>query len=531
MKGKIKILALVLALAMVASMFVACSGNGDTASTPDTSAPVAGDSSDAGEPAVDYNPAMAELTEISWYIWGNEPSQAAPVIAALNEKSAADVNIKVNFKWQTGDDTSLKTTLASGDTDVDIAFACGWFADYVGNSQKGYFRDLTEDVQTYAPTLYETLPELMWQGVQVNGKIYGVPVWKDCAASQYWFARKDIVEAADAVAEFEATGRKVSSLKPVLQKIKDWHDADPTNNAYTEGLTAPMNFNWAGLNGHNNGWDELHAPTRLGVKIVDGNTKVESYYADADYRDDMKALKEFADLGLTNGKEAVQIEQEPTVCVVSTGQGWDGAQYDAWGGPKKGYETIISLKCGPYLTSGYVQGGVNCVGAGSTKVEAALKYLQYLDTNAEYQNTIAYGIEGTNWKNVNGRAEVLTGEDWAPGGFVLGSWQHKLPPVVKTEDGYADEANQTPTDMWKVLCESVNTAQGSDLLGFVVDISNVENQISACASIVEENYKALQCGVVDDVDAYCDTLLEKLEAVGYNEIIADFQAQVDAFIG
>ncbi|MFZ2539260.1 MAG: hypothetical protein WAX04_10215, partial [Oscillospiraceae bacterium] len=95
MKGKIKILSLLLALTMVSSMFVACKGTEKPVD--ETSKPV------AEKPA--------EVTEISWYAWGDKPNQAAAVEAALNEKSVKDIGIKVNFKWQTGNDESLRTTL------------------------------------------------------------------------------------------------------------------------------------------------------------------------------------------------------------------------------------------------------------------------------------------------------------------------------------------------------------------------------------------------------------------------------------
>ncbi|MEG0692499.1 MAG: DUF3502 domain-containing protein [Oscillospiraceae bacterium] len=502
MKGKIKILSLLLALTMVSSMFVACKG--EEKPTGDSSKPT-------GEKP-------AEVTEISWYAWGDKPNQAATVEAALNEKSVKDIGIKVNFKWQTSNDESLRTTLASGDKDVDIAFACGWFADYVGSAQKNYFMDLTDMLPTVAPDLYKKLPKTLWDGVKVDGKIYGIPTWKDSAAVQYWLGRKDILEAANATEVFSQAGLKTATLTPTLEKIKAWHDADPAKNLYSEGNTAPINFNKAGLNGHNTGWDELQADLRIGVKIAAGNTKVQSYYTDPDYIAEFKTLKDWADRGLSNGKVALQVEQEPQLITVSTAQGWDGAQFTAWGGPVKGYDTLIQKKAGPFLTSGYVQGGVNVVGAGSKKAEAALKYLQYVNTNAEYRNMLTYGIKDTNWKEVDGTAEVLTGQDWAPGNFGLGSYDLLLP------------GKGCPPTMYTDLCETVNTAEASELLGFVPSIDKIANEIAACVSLIQEVMQPLQCGAVKDVEAEVASLLKKLDAQGYQKFIDEYKSQVDAFL-
>ncbi len=505
MKGKIKILSLLLAVTMVSSMFVACKGEEKPVVDPEK--PV---SKEAEKPA--------EVVEISWYAWGDKPNQNAPVEAALNEKSAKDIGVKVNFKWQTGDDASLRTTLASGDADVDIAFACGWFADYVGSAQKNFFMDLTEMLPTTAPDLYAKLPKTLWDGVKVNGKIFGVPTWKDVAATQYWLARKDILEAAEATAEFATAGKTAASLIPTLEKVKAWHDKDPKKNLYSEGNTAPFTFNRAGLNGHNNGWDELQADLRIGVKIAAGNSTVQSYYTDADYITELKTLKDWADRGLSNGKVALQVEQEPTAITISTAQGWEGAELYAWGGPTKGYDTLIQKKTGPYLTSGYVQGGVNVIGANSKKAEAALKYLQYVNTNAEFRNMLTYGIEGTNWKQEGGLVEILTGQDWAPGNFALGSYDILLP------------TKGCPPNMYKDLTGMANTAEASSLLGFVPTTEKVETEIKACTSLIADVFQSLQCGNVKDVEATVATLMGKLEKQGYAKIIAEYQAQVDAFL-
>lgn len=505
MKGKIKILSLLLALTMVSSMFVACKGEEKPS----------GDAND--KPVTEDKPAVEEL---SWYAWGEKPNQDAPVIEALNKKSAEDVGIKINFKWQTTNADSLTTALAAGDKDIDIAFACGWFADYVGSAQKNYFQDLTEVLPATVPNLYSDLPETLWNGVKVNGKIYGVPVWKDAAAVQYWLARKDILDAAGATAEFAAAGQAVSSLTPTLEKIKAWHDADPAKNVYSEGNTAPINFNKAGINGHNTGWDELQADLRVGVKLTgEPNIKVQSYYTDPGYIDDFKALKDWADRGLSNGLVASTVEQEYPLITISTAQGWDGAQFTAWGGPVKGYETLVQKKAGPYLTSGYVQGAVNVLGAGSKKTETALKYLDYVNTNAEYRNMLTYGIEGTNWeKTPEGTAKVLTGQDWAPGNFGLGSYKNLIP------------GEGCPADMYTKVCDTVNTAVASELLGFVPSIENIETEMTACVSLIKEFAEPLQCGNVPDVDKAVADLVAKLEKQGYQKIIDDYQAQVDAFL-
>lgn len=542
MKGKIKILSLVMAVAMAASMFVACSTGGTTTSSAGTTTDSKTESKAEDKPA--------ETVEISWYFGGDAPKQPDAVYEALNAKSVADIGVKVNFKFTTGNDSTVKTALASGDKDLDIVFACAWFADYIGNAQRNCFADLTEALPTAAPTLWADYPEILWEGAKVNGKLYGVPVWKDAVAQQFWMGRQDILEAAGAVEDFQKAGLNIDSLTPTLEKVKAWHDKDPAKNLYSEGNTAPINFNWAGLNGIDNMIDVLQGSVRLGVSIIDPtNTKVESYYTMPYYLETLKTLKKWADAGLSNGKIAPTVEQEATVITVSTAQGWDGAQYSAWGGPLKGYSTLIQPKTEGILTTATAQGALNCIGSNSEKMETSLKYLEYVATNPEYRNMLTYGIEGTNWhkataddvkefyadavKNgtmtedalakeiteVEGKVvKIDTGDQWTLWNFAAGSWKHLLPALGAKPN--------TNTNIMKQM----DSAKPNALLGFGPTIANVETQITACAGIIEQYYKDIQCGNVKDVDAQVAKILKELDAVGYQDIIKDYQAQVDAFL-
>ena len=74
MKGKIKLLSLLMALAMVASMFVACDGG-----------------SKEGDGSKDSN----EPVELVWWHWGNAPTAGDDAIAALNEKSKEDIGVTI----------------------------------------------------------------------------------------------------------------------------------------------------------------------------------------------------------------------------------------------------------------------------------------------------------------------------------------------------------------------------------------------------------------------------------------------------
>ena len=65
--------------------------------------------------------------------------------------------------------------------------------------------------------------------------------------------------------------------------------------------------------------------------------------------------------------------------------------------------------------------------------------------------------------------------------------------------------------------------------GFVYDSSAMTNQLTAVQAVITEYQAALETGSVD-LDTVYPEFIQKLEANGINEIIADKQAQFDAWL-
>ena len=93
----------------------------------------------------------------------------------------------------------------------------------------------------------------------------------------------------------------------------------------------------------------------------------------------------------------------------------------------------------------------------------------------------------------------------------------------------------TPTDdvefnQWDEVHELNDAAEPSVLLGFAFDASKVEDQIQNCATIWDRYHPELLTGSVDP-EATVKTMYEEMEGEGLNDIIAEAQAQIDAFLG
>lgn len=461
-----------------------------------------------------------EVVNLVWYIAGKGPNKPDEVIKALNEKSAADIGVTVDFQFQSSDDTPTVSVLTAGDDSVDIVTAANWWADYRGSAMNNYFVDLTDMLPEQAPELWEKLPDILWDGVKVNDRIYGVPTWKDTAETQFWIGEKDLLEELGATEEFENANVRLDSMTPVLEKVNAWMKEDPENNRSAEEATSPLMMDKRGNWSIKIEWDILSSQDlEIGVKNF-GEEKpvVQWMYDDPDYVEDLKTLKKWADEGLSNGIAAAQVDSHPRG-VVSLGVGWDGAQYTVWGGDAVGYDTILAEAGGPFLKSSAAIGSVNCIPLNSKHVDEAIKYLQYINTDADYRNMLAYGVEGVNYEVVDGKYKTLTGYDWVTPNYTMASFDMLLAPVEVPD-----------ADMYKKICDGVNNAPENTLMGFAPDLSAVQNEIAACSSIVPEYAYALHRGDVEDVDAAIAEYREALEGLGLQEIIDELQRQVDEYV-
>lgn len=495
MKSKSKILALLLAVAMGASVFAGCgekgtdNGGGTTGTT------------DGGD---------KKTVEITWWQYGTQPKDEA-AIAALNKKSAEDIGITVNFMF-TGDEEKLKTALSTG-ADDDIAFTCSWFADYFGASQKNQFLDITDKVKEQTPKLYESMPEYVWEGSKVNGRVYAVPVYKDTAAIYYYRVNKDyVLDQAGLQSEFDALGNDLSTATPLLKKIKEYNDA---GNAYPDGLTSPISFDkggWKGL--FNANWDQLSS-VLIGVRPDDSSYTVKSYLDDEDWIADLKTLSAWYQAGYIN-QDAPHIDQNPGFRVFDEEQGYDGAEAE-W---MTGYDFTIAIKqrTQPIANGSTITGAMNGIFTNSKHPDEALKYLEYANTNKEYRNMLAYGVQGTNWEVNDGVAKMLNTD------FSMSPWaQANLFLLYPIEPASAD--------MYEKVEAQMRSAETSDLLGFAFDNSSVRNEVGACTTAMQKYIVELRTGAAKDVDATVAKMREEMNAAGYQKIIDECQKQVNAFLG
>ncbi len=522
---KLKALALVAAVLMTASCFAACTKTEKPGtSTPDSSTPDSsgeeskdqGDSAEHNQIEITSTPVenlestktstdTSEEVNLLWYQWGDPAEESDMVYEKLNELSKKAINTTVDYQFA---DNTKANLIISTDEYYDMVFSCAWQTNYVQNANKGVFAELDEILPTVAPTLYNFIPELAWQGATVNDHIYMVPVYKDSAAAQMWALDKSLVEEAGITeAELDTLNDDIASVTPILQKLKD--------NTDLEGVEAPYGHTGSSLGRK---FDYItRSVAGIGIPFDAKDSKVISLLESDEALYNAETYADWYQKGLTN-KDAATVEQAPW-SPMFIGQGWLNCEA-FWNNAEHG-EVVIRTHVPAVYTTDSVIGSGHAISVNSEHVERALLFLQWINTDFEARNIFCYGIEGTHWNLTKDGTVEKTEQGmnkYRPASFSQGTFFTTIPEAPKERNS------------WDGLLESCMSAKATPLLGFSPKTEAVETQIAAADTVWKQYSKNLECGMSKDPAADIATALEALNGAGLQDIIAEYQSQVDEFM-
>ena len=529
MKKITALLAALLALIMVIS---ACGGGAQTAATTAPTAAAVTTTTEAGETTTHATAAAtaatttagatvdishADAPELIW-IMGNPgvvPSDQERVEAVLNDISVPLIGARVKTIYMDSEQTML--ALSSGEY-YDTVFTCEWFNYYANQALAGYFADITDLLPTVTPALWSDMPQVVWDGAKVNGKIYAVPVKKDYAAMMYWRLDKELF--ADLGMEIP---EKMSffDIEPFLAAGKKaYEDGNPLAK-----VAAPLNIARSGVGGMGSDFDMINQQAMLGIPYSALGTPLENTVTFVLEHPDMVARLEAVHKWFKEGyinQDALQLDSAPDQYTATPGQGFYGA--DAiWTG-QVGYPIQISNFSGPYLSTAAIRGAMNAYSVRSKHVELGLKLQELISTNREYRDIIRYGIPGEHWNlTSDGLAQrTQAGRDgYAPWAFSQGSYANN---TVEAAEGVTVDPN-----MWQVIFSSYKDALATKSIGFSFDPINVEAELGSLQAVKNKYWEGLCTGTFDTADTLQAYLAES-EAVGLRTVMAECQRQLDEFL-
>lgn len=157
--------------------------------------------------------------------------------------------------------------------------------------------------------------------------------------------------------------------------------------------------------------------------------------------------------------------------------------------------------------------------------EAAMRILKVLYTDPEAAQLAANGIEGLDYElNEDGQMVYPEGKSgMADLGWAAASMAY-WPNVMLCKTWYYE-----PEDIYDQMLEKNKTCDKSLALGFTFDSTKVADQMTACANVVAQYYTPLMYGEVD-IESTLPKFQADLKNAGIDEIIAEKQAQLDAWL-
>ena len=454
--------------------------------------------------------------------FNNIPSEEAlsEVEEAINvitrEKINAEVELVPIEIWNYSSQVSLAL---QGGEKMDLIQSLGDFNTAVST---GMTLDITDMIDSLAPESKALVGDAWLAATSHEGRVYGIPTFKPIALTPMVIYRKDI---ADAIGLDMSAVNSVGDMTDVLRKVKAaYPDMTPLAAVNTGnigvGLTVP-NVDYL--------TDNYFSPK--GVLLNDELTVVDFYASEA--------FAQVCELAHTWYNENLVMKDAATTASAASELMSSGNYFcyiASYSYPEA--DTAASLEA---VTGGYPLGAkiigsafldtssINALTwmvASTSKVpEAALKFLNLTFTDKDVVNLIIYGLEGRDYVwNDDGTVRYPDNQDSTTVPYTaqlscgtLGNF-FIMHPMQGTNPASLD---------WEL--EQNKNAKTSVAMGFTFDSSPVKAEYTAVTNVIEQYLPGLICGSADP-KTEIPLFLERLADAGLGEIIAQKQAQLDAWL-
>ena len=507
MKTK-KIISAIIVVAMSASMLIGCSGGNENANSQET-------------------------TKLTWLFGGEGKLQDSEMVWAEFNKQLQGYlpNTEVEFQVVPMSDYAEKwKMMAAARQEVDLVWA-GYTLNLLDEVNKGAFMKLDELVDKNAPELRDELPDWAFEKSSINGDLYFIPCYQMMAdglpigvrthkeLADKYLDREAVEKAFMAPDKRVFTRADFAPFEEYLQKLKD-------NGEIRKGVSMKFFEMFASRMGYDKYDYDLVANAVINAKdgtfevkdkLTDFPQSYEAYDMAREWfekgyiRSDILGLQDWR---IDEGKE-------------------DG--YVLWAhinmlgqAEKESLQSGFDIDVIPVSDTKLIHNNPTttntAISSTSKHPDEAMKLIGLMNTKkgADLYNLLTYGIEGVHYNKVSDskiemivQGQPFTNENkYGYYNWVLGNTYYSYETQYDVE-GYN-----------KYVKEEINDkAEKSDLLGFSLDLTPIENEIAQYTTIMKE-YEYLSYGATENYKELLEERNQKLKAAGSDKIIEEVQKQV-----
>ncbi|MCL2127509.1 MAG: ABC transporter substrate-binding protein [Treponema sp.] len=437
-----------------------------------------------------------------WWMIGTTQPGFNEDLKIISDYTEEKIGVRLDIRqagW--GDSAQRFTTIINSGEYFDIMFTDG--GSYNRFTALGAFEDLTELVPAEAPGLWDYIPEVLWEGVKVRGRIFSVPTYKDSSITGYYFWDHAYVEKYGI--DLEQSGW--AYLDQVFRRMKEGEGAA---RFYPMVLARSSNNFIYAL------YDDLSADfPPLGVRLDDSRRRVVNVLEQPDLLETYRYFHRWYSDGIIN-PDANMIDEVPKNRPFFMAQAWPSASYSY--AISEGVERYDPVRFfGPCYSTSSIQGSMNALSVNSKYKKEALQLLQLVNSDSKLRDMLHVGIEGKHFEYTGeGPAVRRLRTDWPLVNYQQGSYFIET-PLDTVPPGYWDEVRRQNEE-----------AVPSVMLGFMMDIEPVLNEVISCRNAWEKYKTDLDTGAADP-DAVLPRVIAELKACGFDLVAAEAQRQVDNF--
>ena len=480
----------------------------------------------------------SEHVVITYMVTGDKPTNKTDeVLAKLNEKLTEKVNAELQIKWIEWANWSTNYNLAlatqSGDIDL-VGTATDWLNAWP-NTQKGAFLALSEEMlQTYAPQTWAAVSQEHWDLCKYNGEIYLIPEDQYAQWTNHGFMyRGDWATAAgleNGVHSWEDMGVYLQYIKDNMPDVIPW-DADGFGSSYGPQLSG--------------GWQTSHTDNKyiegIGVDLFYGESSenpytLSTYYLEGDELVNFaKTMKEWADAGYWrsdvlnySGDQSEEMKEGLSGARQHHTESWTGMRTEMevaqpgsdlgffWFGEETGNLTALNITH-----------GAMAIAATSANPERALMVYDLLRNDEEIYRLMMYGEEGVQY-NIDDDGYLVRpdGYESSTDGVSFNFWWGRNDNLgLRSADRDWDAIDQ----LYSVYTEkAVDYPYGQ----VVFDMTEVQPYIDNLSNVYNTYMPQIVFGMEQsDPEEFVEEFRNALKAAGYETVMAEVQAQLDAVYG
>ena len=461
-------------------------------------------------PAASGDVVTINLTRATFNLGTPDSAQVAKVQDAINAYIADKINVQINLTDIGSGEYTDKANLALANNEINLLWTASWESTIGTNDlvPANAVYDIT-DLLPGTP-LYDSMDAGQWEATKYNGKNYFIPVYKDNVEGYDFMFRKDLVDKYG----WDTTSVKtLKDLEPMLEDAKN------------DGLKYPlltqktaMFYRW-----YIDKFDFITADATANWIAVDrASNEVVDVVLTPEYKEFCTLMAEWAEKGYISEDDVTKTTTDTTTQTQDWAiSWWTDIPVNEEANSRYGQEVVMTPATNRYAHSTSALGSCYCVTANSTpeQAKACVDFMGLLYTDSTLADLYTFGIEGEDFTyDANGQV-TQTSEK-----YNHSMWESANATIVTPLDN--EPANKAD------LYDAFNGgAQTSCAAGFRFDKTPVEAAYVACQNLFEQYGFPLENGAypADQVDSVIEEYQAALDAAGYQDVLAEFQSQYNAW--